>query len=230
LYAIRVGKLLHDGERPITRRTSAAATELIRSAIVDGRFVPGERLKEVELAQELGISRTPVREALLMLQSEGLVESVPNRGALVRAYTPAEIEELYELRALLEGFAARRAATRISAEGVRGLHSSNERFTRLCAGNDLADLIRENQVFHNTILDASGSDRLVGMVRNVVEIPLVYKSFYWYPREQKRISEHYHEQLARALEAGDAERAELIMKEHLFEARDFLKARMEESG
>lgn len=230
MYAIRVAKLLHDGQRPIARRTSAAATELIRAAIVEGCFAPGERLKEEELAQELGISRTPVREALLMLQSEGLVESVPNRGAVVRAYTPAEIEELYELRALLEGFAARRAATRISEDGIRDLHASNERFRRLHAGDDLADLIRENLVFHNTILEAAGSDLLVGMVRNVVEIPLVYKSFFWYPREQKRISEHYHDQLARALEARDSERAELIMKEHVFEARDFLKSRMEDSG
>jgi DNA-binding GntR family transcriptional regulator len=225
-----VRKLLHDGEPPLARRTSSAATERIRAAIVDGRFAPGERLKEEELARELGISRTPVREALLMLQSEGLVESVPNRGAIVRAYTPQEIEEMYELRALLEGFAARRAATRIGPAGVRALRASNERFGRLRAANDLVDLIRENLVFHNTILEAAGSDLLVGMVRSVVEVPLVYKSFYWYPREQKRISEHYHEQLTRALEARDSERAELIMKEHVFEARDFLMARMKESA
>lgn len=225
-----MAKLLQDGQHSIARRTSAAATDLIRAAIVDGRLTPGERLKEGELAGELGISRTPVREALLMLQSEGLVESVPNRGAVVRAYTPGEVEELYELRALLEGFAARRAATRISAAGIRALHASNERFGRLSASDDLAELIRENHVFHNTILEAAGSELLAGMVRNVVEIPLVYKSFHWYPREQKRISEHYHEQLTRALEARDSERAELIMKEHVFEARDFLKARMEQTG
>ena len=225
-----MGKLLHAGEPALARRTSAAATELIRAAIVEGRFAPGERLKEEVLASELGISRTPVREALLVLQSEGLVESVPNRGAVVRAYAPEDIEEMYELRALLEGYAARRAATRISPAGIRRLRASNERFGRLRAGDDLHDLIRANMAFHNTILEAAGSERLVGMVRNVVEVPLVYKSFYWYSPEQTLISEHYHQQLTRAFEARDAERAELIMKEHVFEARDFLVARLKESG
>src|SRR5207249_3993911 len=89
------------------RNASAAATELIREAIVDGRLVPGERLKEEELAHELGISRTPVREALLVLQAEGLVDAAPNRGAVVRAHDAVDLDDLYQLRALLEGYAAR---------------------------------------------------------------------------------------------------------------------------
>ena len=82
--------------------------------------------------------------------------------------------------------------------------------------------MKENLFFHNVILDAADSDRLRGLVRNVIEIPLVYKSFYWYSPEEKLISQHYHRQLARAMRVGDAERAELIMKEHVLEARDFL--------
>src|SRR5579864_4506652 len=95
---------------PLVRNASAAATELIREAILDGRLEPGARLKEEELARELGISRTPVREALLVLQAEGLIVAEPNRGASVRRHDAEDLHDLYQLRALLEGHAARRAA------------------------------------------------------------------------------------------------------------------------
>jgi len=225
-----VPSFLEAGQAPLNRNASVAATELIRAAIVEGRLQPGQRLKEEELARELGISRTPVREALLFLQAEGLVESEPNRGATVRAYATAEIEDMYELRALLEGHAAHRAATRISEGDLGRLRESNERFGKLRAADDVLDLVRENLVFHNTVLEAAGSERLASMVRKVIELPLVYKSFYWYSPEQKLISDHYHRELTRALEARDAERAELIMKEHVFEARDFLIAKLRESA
>jgi DNA-binding GntR family transcriptional regulator len=221
-----VAGILEDGQAPLTRSASISATELIRAAIVGGRLEPGRRLKEEELARELGISRTPVREALLFLQAEGLVVSTPNRGATVRSYEPEEIEDMYQLRALLEGHAAHRAATRISAADIRRLRKSNVRFASLRVADDLLDLIAENLVFHNTILEAAASDRLAEMVRKVVELPLVYRSFYWYSPEQKLISDHYHQQLTHAMQERDPERAELIMKEHVFEARDFLIAQL----
>jgi len=210
----------------LVRNASVAATELIREAIVDGRLEPGRRLKEEELARELGISRTPIREALLMLQAEGLVDAVPNRGAMVRVHTPDDLDDLYQLRALLEGYAARRAATRISNEQVEELQASCERFEALDPDDELRELVRENMLFHSAILDLAGSRRLASMVRRVIELPLVYKSYIWYSPDQKRISAHYHRQIVTALAVRDAERAELIMKEHVFEARDLLVARV----
>ena len=221
-----MGSILVEGGPPPSRSASAAASEVIREAIIHGRLSPGQRLKEEELARELGMSRTPVREALLMLQSEGLVELLPRRGATVRSYALDDLDDTYQLRAVLEGYAARRAATRISAEDVALLEESCTRFDRLRADGEILDLVKENIVFHNVILEAAASDRLTQMVRKVVEIPLVYKSYYWYSPEQKLISEHYHKQLARALRAGEAERAELVMRQHVLEARDFLLAQI----
>src|SRR5918994_7649165 len=123
-----VGNILVEGSPPLSRSASAAASEVIREAIIDGRLAPGQRLKEEELARELGMSRTPVREALLMLQSEGLVESIPRRGATVRSYAVGDLDDVYQLRALLEGYAARRAAGRISADDVVRLEQSCARF------------------------------------------------------------------------------------------------------
>lgn len=217
-----MGNVLSGHGMPPARNASAAAAEAIRAAIIDGRLEPGQRLKESELARDLDLSRTPVREALLILHAEGLVELTPNRGARVPTYEAAELEDLYELRATLEGFAAHKAAQRITPAKVRALKQSCIRFEKLRATDDAMGLVKENLFFHNTILDAAGSDRLTLMVKKVIELPLVYRSFIWYSDEQRLISEHYHKQLVHAFETGDAERAELIMTEHVLEARDFL--------
>lgn len=226
----RVGGNLLERRLPAPQSASAAAGEVIREAIIDGRLPPGQRLKEEELARELGISRTPVREALLLLESEGLVESIPRRGATVRSYAVSDLDDVYQLRALLEGHAARRAAARISPDDVARLEKSCDRFDRLRAEDDLLDLVKENLLFHSVVHEAAASDRLAALIRKVIEIPLVYKSFYWYSPEQKVISQHYHRQLTRALKLGDGERAELIMKEHVLEARDFLLAQIGHGG
>ena len=209
----------------LVRNASIAATELIRNAIIEGRLEPGKRLKEEELARELGISRTPVREALLMLQAEDLVVATPNRGATVRVHDADDLHDLYELRALLEGHATRRAAERISQEAVTDLGESCDRFDRL-SHDDLPELVKENLFFHNTILELAASNRLAAMVRKVIELPLVYTSYRWYSPVQKQISAHYHRQIVNAFAATDPDRAELIMKEHVLEARDLLVSNM----
>jgi DNA-binding GntR family transcriptional regulator len=224
LYGRRVARIAED-RAPLVRNASAAATELIRAAILDGRLPPRQRLKEEELARELGISRTPVREALLVLQTEGLVDAAPNRGAVVRAHDGDDLEDLYQLRALLEGYGARRAASNISESTVAALWESCDRFDSLIEG-DVQELVKENMIFHNAILDAARSRRVAELIRKVIELPLVYRSYIWYSVDQRRISAHYHRQITKALEARDGERAELVMKEHVFEARDVLVARV----
>lgn len=225
---IAVENGLHDGV-PLTRNASSAATELIRRAITDGRLPPGQRLKEEELARQLGISRTPVREALLVLHAEGLVDVAPNRGAAVRSHSVEDLDDLYQLRAVIEGYAARRAATRLGEDEIGALRASCERFDALLAdGAEMSALVDENLLFHQTIYEGAGSDRLTAMVRQVIELPLVYRSYVWYSSEQQRISAHYHAQITRAIAARDGERAELVMKEHVFEARDLLLAHWRE--
>ena len=219
-----MAKILDEG-RQLVQNASVAATELIRQAILDGRLEPGSRLKEQELAEELGISRTPVREALLMLQAEGLIVTTPNRSAVVREHDADDLEDLYQLRAVLEGYAARQAAKRITGEELDRLNDSCARFDAL-SGSDIRALVKENLFFHSTILGAAGSERLSWMVQKVIELPLVYKSYMWYPVDQKRISAHHHRQITNALGERDAERAELIMQEHIFEARDLLVSRL----
>jgi DNA-binding GntR family transcriptional regulator len=213
---------IFDGHPPLARSASAAAAELIREAIVDGRVSPGHRLKEEELAQQLGISRTPVREALLLLQAEGLVEAVPNRGSAVRAYDRRELEELYELRALLEGHAASRAATHRTDAHLDELRQSCARFAALLPAAHVPSLVGENNAFHETILDAAASERLKGMVRQVVAMPLVYSSYHWYSPDECAASHETHLRLVDAFQRRDALRAETVMRAHVLAARDLL--------
>ena len=214
---------------PLAKNASLVAVEVIREAIMDGRLEPGQRLKEEELARELGISRTPVREALLILQTDGLVEAHPNRGATVRSYGLDDLGDLYMLRAALEGVAARLAAERATPRELAKLRRSCDRFDAVAGDGSLKDIVRANLVFHDAILDIAGNDRIAQLVRGVTELPLVYKSYLWYSPNQKLVSAHYHRQILHALEARNPERAESVMKQHVFEARDVLVAQVRAS-
>jgi DNA-binding GntR family transcriptional regulator len=221
-----VPRILRDDEAPINRSASEAAAELIRRAILDGTLNPGQRLTEEGLARDLRISRTPVREALRVLQAEGLVVSAPYQGSTVRAYSIEDLDDMYQLRALLEGHGARRAAQRIDDEGLAKLQASCERLVALgrATVENVAQIVQENLYFHTTMLEIAGSDRLQEMVRQVIALPLVYKSWHWYSPDQKRLSEHAHQTLVQVLAAGDADRAELTMRAHVYEGRDVLIA------
>lgn len=225
----RVSQLLRDEHPPLNRSAGEAAADLIRRAILDGTLPPGQRLTEERLAQDLKTSRTPVREALRFLKAEGLVVSTPYHGSTVRAYETDDLDDIYQLRALLEGHGARRAALRIDDEGVEMLRASCDRLVALGDATDenVAEIVTENLFFHTTILEIAGSHRLAEMVRKVIELPLVYKSYHWYSPEQKRMSEHAHSQLVRVLGAHDADRAELIMRAHVYDGRDVLLAHLQ---
>ncbi len=195
--------------------------EVIRDGILQGRLRPGERLKEDMIARELAVSRTPVREAIAMLQAEGLIEAPQHRGAQVRSYSPSELEEIYDLRSILEGYAARRAATRITDAEITRLRRSCEAMEKL-RPDDLEHLVLQNGIFHDTILDAADAGRLTAMVTQVRAVPLVYQSYAWYTPDQLQLSLEYHWRVLAALERHDARRAERDMRHHLSNARGAL--------
>jgi DNA-binding GntR family transcriptional regulator len=197
----------------------------LRADILDGVHPPGARLGEAELAEVTGSSRTPVREALRRLEVEGLVEVLPHRGARVPDWTPEDLEEIYDLRMLLEGAAARRAATRVTASDV-------DRMDELCrqmdeavepgAGQDLDRVAELNAEFHDVIRVAAASGRLVSMLNAVVRLPLVMRTFHRYsPADLARSSAH-HRELAAALRAHDGTWAESVMRAHVLAAKAVL--------
>ncbi len=200
----------------------------MRRLILDGEYGPDERLIEEQLAERLGVSRTPIRQALTMLKSEGLVELIPNRGAVVCSFGVDEVWDIYDLRAVLEGHAARRAAARVEAGELDRMRELADEMEGLCewefAGRDeeIRLLVALNNEFHGIILTASRNQRLERLLRRTVELPLVFKAFFWYGSHERMVSNHYHRQILKALDSGDAERAEIVMREHVYEGRDFV--------
>ncbi len=199
-------------------KASASAFETIKAEIIRGRFGPGQRLKEDELTALCAVSRTPVREALRRLANEGLVTLTPNQGAQVALMGTAELEDLYELRTLVEGYAAARAAERISPEEIeqlKQLASQIEEASRSTGALPAEHLATANTAFHRIILRAAASARLEAVAQIVIEAPLALRTLIRYSPAELARSIFHHRELIAAFEARDAEWARAVMSSHI---------------
>jgi DNA-binding GntR family transcriptional regulator len=199
-----------------TRRAYAA----VREGIADGRLAPGERLREAALAERLGLSRTPVREALRVLAAEGLVELVHNRGAHVVRWTADDVEETYRLRALLEGEGAALAARRATPGQVAALEQTCEDYERAVEqGRPTVEQAACNDAFHAAVLEAAGSPRLVGLHAVVTSAPLVARALSGYADVDRQRSVLAHRDVVTAVRARDEALASAAMRAHILAAR-----------
>jgi DNA-binding GntR family transcriptional regulator len=219
---------MEDADEPAeaARRRSAgeSVVDFLSEAIRGGRLVPGQRLVEVELTRELGVSRGPVREAFRRLAAEGLIEIVPNRGALVRRLSRDEAIELFEIRTELEAFAARRAAARAADACVR------ERFRRAAAPiwateprHETAAYIAENQRFHAAVVDAAGNGQLVTLHWRLQLSLILAQIGDALGPEAIAASLDEHRVVAAAILVGDPAAAERAMRDHLERATAFVR-------
>lgn len=196
----------------------------LHAAILSGTLKPGERLRAEALAQRFGTSRTPIREALLVLEAEGLVEVEPHRGAIVREFDVDDLRELYELRAVIEPVAAARAARRIRDPALARLRELCD-LAEAHGGDEPAAierLIRLNEEFHAVILEAAGSARLSQAMRAVAGIPRVFCTVFWRTEARREQSLFCQRQLVAALEGRHPALAEAVMRMHILGAQEFL--------
>jgi DNA-binding GntR family transcriptional regulator len=193
--------------------------ETIREGIISGRFAPGQRLVLRDLIEEFGYSRSTFREAFRRLAAERLVSLVPNRGVAVQRLTPQEMADLFEIRELLEGQAARRAAERIGeADHRRRFLAMWEKVRRSDPG-ERAAFIEHNQLFHGTIVELAGNTRLPEML-NRLQIPILM--FQWrtiMTRQETELSQAEHETIAKAILDGRPDQAESAMRKHVRRAK-----------
>ncbi len=198
------------------------AYDAIRGRIVAGEFAPGERLKERDLCAELAVSRTPVREALRRLSSEGLVTIEPRRGAVVADLNADEAAEIYALGAVLESFAARLAAERATpaaVERLRELLAAMEATLARSGSDAQTRYMNLDDEFHDTILAMADNRRLDAVMRQMVRVPVLVQAFHRYRDEDLQQSLHQHRGIVAALAAGDPEWAETAMRAHVLSAR-----------
>ncbi len=214
-------------------RAAEHAYRTIRESILSGEFAPNSRLKEAELVAQCGYSRTPVREALRRLASEDFVSLNRNQGAQVKAWTKDDISDLFQLRALLEGYSAARAAEHITLIQLNKIQESIQKMDAVLSGNSPADKKVEdflfyNNIVHTSIWQAAGSERLESMLGQLIDQSLVIRTARKYSLDRIAQSHHHHEELLKSLTAHDAPWSESIMRSHIHAARDALLVTDEE--
>ena len=188
----------------------------LRDAILTGKLLPGERLMENQLAEKLGVSRTPVREALRMLELENLVELVPRKGAQVLDMSEKDIVDILEVRSALEGLATSVACKKMSKEDLQQLKNMEVDFEKAVAENDVEHFVDIDEDFHDLIFAATENDKLINIFRNL-RIQL-----YRYRMAQAKNNETsmstivaHHRSIIRAIENHDAEEGASIAQGHI---------------
>jgi DNA-binding GntR family transcriptional regulator len=206
-------------------RAADMAYETIQNAIVTGEYAPGSWLREEDLAERAGVSRTPVREALRQLNIEGFVEIVPNRGALVLGWTAQDLDDIHDLRALLEGYAVRRAAedpgTDLAALGE--LCAEMERLLEEHGDAQFPRIGELSSEFHTAIYQSSGNRQLIAVMPSLIQIPLAREGYHQRTREAIVRSLAQHREILDALSAHDADWAESAMRAHIRAGRTSLR-------
>lgn len=204
------------------------AYHAIREGIIAGRFPPSRRITEQEIAAVAGVSRTPVREAFRRLHAEGIVNFRPNQGAVVTSWSADDTEEIFELRALLESYGARRAAQRADDAQIATLRALAEEQHREAIARTpgyLARVCTLNSRFHRELQEAARSPRLSQALMSILEAPLVLKTFENYSPEELVRSAAHHLEIVRAIEHRDGEWASSVMRSHVLAARRTLRQR-----
>lgn len=196
--------------------------EALREAILNGELRPGQQLIETELAAQLGVSRAPLREAIQIISTEGLVETVPYHGATVTRLTRVDIEELYSLRSTLESFALKRIIAEGDARKVLRLRELYDQMLEAADSDDITSVNEIDRVFHDTLIELSGHKLLMSTwngvamrVRQVMALRNRRNS------DLKQIA-HNHTPLLAAIEKGQLERALELIEEHVASAGDLL--------
>ncbi|MCF8483594.1 MAG: GntR family transcriptional regulator [Rhodobacteraceae bacterium] len=197
-----------DIEAPQGQTAYRRLLEEIRS----GALSPGARLRETDLAERLGISRTPVREAIRQLEADGLVTHMPRQGATIRALDYGEVIELYEMRAVLEGTAARLAARAASAIELEELAALNDELAAAPPGPQAREL---NRQFHRTLLDAARNRFLVKSMSVLQKTLLILGPSTLAEAERAADAVEEHAAILRGLEARDGPAAEMVMRGHI---------------
>ena len=194
--------------------------EFLKSSVLSGHFNPGERLTEEHLAKKLGVSRTPVREALHKLESEGLIKALETRGFIVSRDSKDEVEELFELRAILEGYALRIISERISKEDLERLNGFIERAENALKRGRIEEVFNWNTKFHDTLhVIVVEKKRLHRLLVNIRKYVLRYRrDTLQYPDGGKRTVDG-HRKILLALRLKDPDLCERMMREHIQEAK-----------
>ena len=187
----------------------------LRDAILKGEIAPGERLMEIHLAEKLGVSRTPIREAIRMLEQEGLAITIPRKGAQVARMTEKDLEDVLEIRDALDQLAITTAARRITEEQIDELVAAMEDFEAAVDTGEDRDVVRTDEAFHNVIYEAAGNPKLSTIVQNLKEQMYRYRYEYIKDNDEPEKLIEEHRSMIEGLKDRDEDRLREVMHRHL---------------
>ena len=196
--------------------------EELKRQILMGEITPGTRMMEVELAEKMGVSRTPVREAIRKLEKEGLVAIEPRRGAYASDISIKDMLDVLEVRQDLEGMAAAMAARKVTEDEKKAFIKANTAYMEAVKSGDTEEIIRCDEVFHKLIGDFSGNKTLNQLLSQLQELALRFRYLYYddFSRYEKMPMEH--EEIEEAILSGDSRKARIVAEEHIDNLKKFV--------
>jgi len=211
----RIAKIEHEENESNLQSLRSRVFNKIQNDILNGKYQPGDSLIETKLSEDLGVSRTPIREAIRQLELEGLVQSIPNKGAVVKGITTKDIEDIYTIRMMIEGLASRWAAEQITEEELEELKEAVELEEFYTMKNDTNHLVKFDSKFHEIIYKACKSKPLMHTL----------KTFHHYVQRARNLSletpgraqkvHEEHKAIMQAIMERDADKAEKLTTEHV---------------
>lgn len=196
--------------------------EELRNLILTGKIKPGTRMMEIELAEDMGVSRTPIREAIRKLEKEGLVVIEPRKGAYASEVSVKDMEDILEVRANLEGLAAYYAAERMTDAEKKILDDTRDKFKKAVEEGDMAEMISNDTKFHHLIVESSRNSHLIHMVEQLQELVLRFRYIYYkdFKRAEEMIPEH--ERIFDEIASGNGANARFEAFNHIDKLKDMI--------
>ncbi|MCD8082083.1 MAG: GntR family transcriptional regulator [Clostridiales bacterium] len=187
----------------------------LRQAILKGELEPGERLMEIQLANRLGVSRTPIREAIRKLELEGLVLMIPRKGAEVAKISEKNLRDVLEVRRSLDELAIELACQRMTEDDIRNLEKAQEAFIHAIENGDAMMMAEADEHYHDVIYEGTGNSRLVQILNNLRENLYRFRLEYIKDEEKRQILIMEHENILKAIRSRHIEEAKLAIREHV---------------
>ena len=187
----------------------------LRQAILKGKLLPGERLMEMQLAKKLGVSRTPIREAMRMLELEGLVKMVPRKGAEVAGITEKNLRDVLEVRRALEELAIELACVRMNDEDKKELIRLDKVFQEAVKQQEAIQIAKADESFHEIIYRGTRNNKLIQLIENFREQMYRYRFEYIKDAGSRKLLLTEHGNITSAVVAGDIARAKKVIREHI---------------
>lgn len=217
-----------NARKPITT-IKCQVYQIIKEDICNGVYSPGQWLQEAELSAKLQVSRSPVREALRMLAADGLVVEYPNRGVFVKDFTIKDIEDIFDLRIILESYAIRHSGKNMSTAYIEKLLASMNLLTRFHQENNLQEYIREDTHLHQIMIELGGNELVTDVYQRVYSMVQQFRIYSLISKQRFDKSVEEHTEIIQNLLAGNSKEADRLNQMHLALAREKIIEHLKEA-